>query len=392
MTMSGVRRLLEVTAINFSGFKERLWTSLVAIVGVACAVGVLLSMLSFSTGLSQAVQAAANPIRAVAVAKGNNNELGANIPREAAAAIMSAPGIQKDVDGRPIASAEHLANLPAKRKVDQLPVRVVLRGIGEKGTVLRPELKLVSGRMFQPGVHELIVGVSAQAQYEGMDVGNKVILPDGEWTIVGAFETGGDMIEGQLLGEVESILAARQRDAYGTVIVRLESVDAFDKFKAALMANPSLQLDIERQPDFYDRTVSGQVTRFLSAVAYMLGTIMAIGALFGTLNTMYSGVSSRTREIATLRALGFGGFSVAVSVLVEALLLALVGALLGAGAAWLLFNGNQNALGTNVFHLAITSDLVRTGLVWAAVIALIGGIFPALRAARLPVATALRAA
>jgi putative ABC transport system permease protein len=138
--------------------------------------------------------------------------------------------------------------------------------------------------------------------------------------------------------------------------------------------------------------VSGQVTRFLSAVAYMLGTIMAIGALFGTLNTMYSGVSSRTREIATLRALGFGGFSVAVSVLVEALLLALVGALLGAGAAWLLFNGNQNALGTNVFHLAITWDLVRTGLIWAAVIALIGGIFPALRAARLPVATALRAA
>jgi putative ABC transport system permease protein len=390
--MNGVRQLLAVAVLNFSGFKDRLWTSLVAVIGIACVVGVLLSMLSFSTGLARAIQAAANPIRAIAVAKGNNNEFGANISREAAASIMSAPGILKDADGRPIASAEHLANLPAKRKIDQLPVRVVLRGIGEKGTILRPELKLVSGRMFQPGLHELIVGVSAQAQYEGMDVGNKVILPDGEWTVVGAFETGGDMLEGQLLGEVESILAARQRDAYGTVIVRLESLDAFENFKAALMANPSLQLDIERQPDFYNRTVVGQVTLFLSAVAYMLGTIMAIGALFGTLNTMYSGVSSRTREIATLRALGFGGFSIAISVLAEALLLAVIGALIGAGAAWLLFNGNQNALGTNVFHLAITWDLVRTGLIWAAVIALLGGIFPALRAARLPVATALRAA
>lgn len=390
--MSGFRQLAAVAALSFSGLRERLWTSLVAVLGIACVVGVLLSMLSMSAGLARAVDAAANPIRAVAVAKGNNNELGANIPREAAAFIMSAPGIQKDVDGKPIASAEHLGNLPAKRKIDQLPVRMLVRGIGEKGMVLRPELKLVSGRMFQPGLHELIVGVSAQAQYEGMEVGNKVILPDGEWTIVGAFESGADVLEGQLLGDIEGILAARQRNAFGTVIVRLESMDAFDRFKAALMANPSLQLDIERQPDFYTRTVSGQVTTFLAAVAYFLGTIMAVGALFATLNTMYSAVSSRTREIATLRALGFGGFSVALSILAEALLLALLGAFIGAAAAWILFNGNLNALGPNVYHLAVTADLVKIGLIWAVVIALLGGLFPAIRAARLPVATALRAA
>jgi putative ABC transport system permease protein len=391
MTMSGFRQLAAVAALSFAGLKNRLWPSLVAVFGIACAVGVLLSMLSLSTGLSRAVQAAANPIRAVAVAKGNNNELGANISREAAASIMNAPGIQKDADGKPIVSAEHISNLPAKRKTDQLPVGMLLRGIGEKGIVLRPEFKLVSGRMFEPGLHELIVGVSAQAQYEGMDVGSKVILPDGEWLIVGAFETGGDMIEGQLIGDVESILTARQRNAYGTVIVRLESTDAFDRFKDSLMGNPSLELDIESQPAFYERTVSGQLTAFLAAVAYFLGTIMAVGALFGTLNTMYSGVSSRTREIATLRALGFGGFAVAASVLAEALLLALTGALLGAGAAWLLFNGNLNAMGRNVFHLAVTADLVRVGLIWAVVIALLGGLFPAIRAARLPVATALRA-
>jgi putative ABC transport system permease protein len=392
MIVNGFRQLAAVIGLNFSGLRDRLWTSLVAVVGIACVVGVLLSMLSFSTGLARAVQAAANPVRAIAVAKGNNNELGANISREAAAQIMSSPGIRKDVDGKPIASAEHLANLPAKRKSDHLPVRVILRGIGEKGTVLRPEFKLVSGRMFQPGLHELIVGTSAQAQYEGMDVGNKLILPDGEWTVVGAFETGGDMLEGQVLGEVESILNARRRNAYGSVIVRLESLDAFDRFKAALMQNPALDLDIERQPDFYQRTVSGQITRFLSGVAYMLGTIMAVGALFGTLNTMYSAVSSRTREIATLRALGFGALPVVVSVLSEALLLALAGAFLGAAVAWVLFNGNENALGTNVFHLAVTPGLVRIGISWAIVIALLGGIFPAIRAARLPVANALRSA
>jgi putative ABC transport system permease protein len=305
---------------------------------------------------------------------------------------MNAPGILRDADGKPIASPEHLTNLPAKRKADHLPVRVLLRGIGEKGTALRPEFKLISGRMFQPGLHELIVGTSAQGQYEGMDVGNKVILPGGEWTIVGAFETGGDMIEGQLLGEIETVLAGVKRNAYGSVIIRLESVDAFDRFKAALTANPTLDLDIDRQPEFYARTVSGQVTLFLAGVAYFLGTIMAVGALFGTLNTMYSAVSSRTREIATLRALGFGAFPVAMSVLAEALLLALAGALLGAAAAWILFNGNLNALDRNVFHLAVTPGLVRVGVAWAVVIALLGGIFPAIRAARLPVATALRAA
>jgi putative ABC transport system permease protein len=390
--MNRFRQLLAVAALSFSNMNERIWPSLVAVFGTACVVGVLLSMLSVTSGLSRAVDAASNPIRAIAVAKGNNNELGANIPREAAAFVMNAPGIQKDVDGKPIASAEHLGNVPVRRKSDQLSVRTLVRGIGEKGLVVRPEVKLVEGRMFTPGVHELIVGVSAQAQFVGMEVGKKVILPDGEWLIVGAFESGGDMLEGQLIGDIEGILAARQRNAYGSIVVRLESEDAFDRFKDALMANSTLQLDIDRQRDFYQRTVEGNLTAFLSAVAYFLGTIMAIGALFGTLNTMYSAVSSRTREIATLRALGFGGFAVAASVLIEALLLAIAGALLGAAAAWLLFNGNLSALGPNVFHLAITWDLVLTGLIWAAVIALLGGIFPALRAVRLPVATALRAA
>jgi len=391
MTMNRFRQLAAVAALNFSNMNERIWPSLVAVFGIACVVGVLLSMLSVTRGLSQAVDAASNPIRAIVVAKGNNNELGANIPREAAAFVITAPGVQKDVDGKPIASAEHLGAVPVKRKSDQLPVRMLVRGIGEKGLVVRPEVKLVSGRMFTPGLHELIVGASAQAQFVGMDVGNKVILPDGEWLIVGAFESGGDMLEGQLVGDIEGVLAARQRNAFGSIMVRLESEDAFDRFKEAIMAKPTVQLDIDRQRDFYRRTVEGNLTAFLSAVAYFLGTIMAIGALFGTLNTMYSAVSSRTREIATLRALGFGGFAVGASVLVEAMLLAVAGALLGAATAWILFNGNLNALGPNVFHLAVTPDLVRVGLIWAVVIALLGGLFPAIRAARLPVATALRA-
>jgi putative ABC transport system permease protein len=386
-----MRQMVAITDLNVKGLRDRLWSSLVIVVGMACVVAVLLSMLSFSTGLSDTIRAAGDPGRAIVVAKGAMDEFGQGVSRAATVSVQSAPGIRRGEGGQPMVSAESLTNVPIFRKADRLPVRVVLRGIGPQGLAIRPEFRLVDGRMFAAGTHELIVGTAARAQFADLDIGSKVSLPDGEWTVVGAFETGGDVIEGQLLGEIDTVLASRRLNGYGSVIARLESPDTFDAFKATLAADPALNVDIERQSDFYARGV-GQFTLILSGIAYFLGGIMAVGALFGTLNTMYSAVATRTREIATLRAIGFGGAPVAVSVLVESFLLAAAGALLGIAIAWLLFNGNRNSMGNTVFNLAVTPRVMLVGVSWAIVIAFLGGIFPAVRAARLPVVTALRAA
>ena len=389
--MGGFRQIAAVTAVNIAGLPQRLWTSLVIVVGMACVVGVLLSMLSFSAGLARSIEAAAAPDRAIVIRTGGRDEYGTAITREAVVAISNAPGLRMDEDGQPIASAENVNNVPVTRRDGRLAVRMVLRGVGPKAFALRPEFKLVSGRMFRPGTHELVVGTAAQAQFENLDVGDKVIMPDGEWEIVGSFETGGDLIEGQLLGDAETVMASRRFNGFGSVIVRLEPPDAFEDFRSALMANPALDVEVQRQSDFYAQ-FGGQLTTFYTTVAYLLGSIIGIGALFGTVNIMHSAVASRTREIATLRALGYGAAPVAISVLAEALLLAIVGAAIGAAVAWLLFDGNRNSwAGFVVFDLAVTPRLIAIGILWAVIIALLGGAFPAIRAARLRVATALRA-
>jgi putative ABC transport system permease protein len=388
--MGGFRQILAVTAVNIAGLPQRLWTSLVIVVGMACVVGVLLSMLSFSAGLARSIEAAADPGRAIVIRTGGRDELGTAITREAAVAILNAPGIQLDADRQPIASVENTNPVPATRRDGQLPIRMILRGVGPKAFALRPELKLVSGRMFRPGTNELVVGTAAQAQFENLDIGDKVIMPDGEWEIVGSFETGGDLIESDLLGDAETVMASRRSVGFGSVIVRLESPDSFDTFANAVLANPALDVDVRRQSDFYAQT-AGQFTTFFTTVAYLLASIIGVGALFGTVNIMHSAVASRTREIATLRALGYGAAPVAISVLAEALVLAIVGALIGAGVAWLLFDGNRNSFGGFVvFDLAVTPRLFLIGTLWALSIAFLGAVIPAIRAARLKVATALR--
>jgi putative ABC transport system permease protein len=350
-----------------------------------------MSMLSFTFGLARTIETAADPGRAIVIRAGGQDEYGQAITREAAVTVMNAPGIQRDASGEPIASTENINNIPIIRRDNQVPVRMILRGVGPKAFSLRPEFELVDGRMFQPGTRELIVGTAAQAQFEGLAIGDIVSMPDGPWEIVGSFETGGDLIEGQLLGDIDTVMASRDSGGYGSISVRLESLESFDEFAEAVTTNPALDLGVERQAEFYGRT-AGRFTQFFTTVAYLLSTIVAIGALFGTVNIMHSAVASRTREIATLRALGFGAMPVAVSVLVEVLLLAMIGALIGAAVAWTLFDGNRNSTGGFVvFDLAVTPGLLLVGVTWALVIAFLGGLVPAIRAARLPVVTALRA-
>ena len=385
-----IRQILIVTELNLQSLPQRFWSAFVIVVGMTCVVGVLLSMLSFTTGLAGTVAAASDPGRAIVVRTDGQDEYGQGVTREAAVAILNSPGIQRDANGEPIASTENVNNIPVNLSDNQILVRMVLRGVGPKAFELRPEFQLVEGRLFQPGTRELIVGISAQTQFDNMAIGDIVSMPDGPWEIVGSFETDGDLIEGQLLGEIETVMASRNSNGFGSLSVRLESPESFDSFAEAIASNPALDVQAQRQTDFYARA-GAEFTIWFSTLAYILGAIIAVGALFGTINIMHTAVDSRRQEIATLRALGFGAAPVAISVLIEAMLLAIVGALIGAATAWILFDGNQNSTGGFiVFDLDVRWGLVAVGLTWALAIALFGAIFPAIRAARLPVATALR--
>ena len=361
---------------------------MVIVVGLAATIGVMLSMLSLSAGMRQAYFRAGDPDRAIVVTKGVEQEGQSAITRAMAPVIASAPGIAKDKAGKPLADRNLNMGIPLLRK-NGTKGFTTMRGLADQGQGVRPELKIVAGRMFQPGKREMIVGVGAQAMYQHMQIGEKVILPDGEWPIVGSFATG-DLLEGQLLGDTETLLTAMHKVNYNTVLVRLASHDSLDQLKKALTTNPALSVDVMRHSDWYAR-VASQQTFALALLGYVVGTVMAIGALFGCLNTMYSAVSTRGREIATLRALGYGAFPVAVSVILEAVVLAVAGALVGALIAWALYDGKQDLFGNMVFHLSVSPTQVKLGVIWAVIVSLLGGIFPSIRAARRPVVEALRA-
>jgi putative ABC transport system permease protein len=325
---------------------------------------------------------------------GASNETGSTLLVDAIATIKDAPGIARTPKGDAAATAETLVAVNMRRKEDDTRAGVSVRGVEPVSWTVRPELKLVEGRMFRPGLREAIVGRGANAEFEGLEIGNQVALRDSQWTVVGMFESGGDAQESRLLVDEATLLSAYQRTGANSVVALLESEAAFDEFKTALTTNPTLSVSVERETDYYARQ-SKSINQLLDFVTYFVGGIMGLGALFAALNTMYSAVSTRAVEIATLRAVGFGSGGVAISVLAESLLLALFGAVIGAGVSWLMFGGNTFAMGNGtsslVVKMQITPALLAVGVVWAVTVGFLGGLFPALRAARLPVATALRA-
>jgi putative ABC transport system permease protein len=393
--MSMLTQIRAVTWMNLTSIPQRLGTSSVIVVGIAGVVAVLISVLAMATGFQRTILATGRDDRAIVLRGGSDSELASTLSREATLTIMDAPGIRKDSAGKPIASAEAVVVVDMPKKSNDSGANVTIRGVGAAAMALRPEIHLIAGRMFQRGLRELIVGIGAQAQFKGLDVGSHIALRGSDWTIVGAFASNGDSHESELLADGETVLSSYRRNLYQSVVVLLDSKDSFAAFKNSLTTNPQLSVDVMREHDYYAKQ-SQRMSTVLSFIAYVVGGIMAVGALFGALNTMYSAVSVRSREIATLRAIGFGASAVVLSVLIEAMLLSVIGALIGAALAWMFFNGNVvSTLGSNftqvVFRLAVGPPLVILGIVWACVIGLVGGLFPAIRAARLPVATALRA-
>ncbi|MFI4980493.1 MAG: ABC transporter permease [Nevskiales bacterium] len=385
-----------ITSMNLRAIPQRLGTSWVIVIGIAVTVAVLVSVLAMAQGFKKTLASTGRPDRAIVLRGGSNAELSSTLSRENTLTIMDAAGVKKDADGKPLASAEMVAVVALPQRKTGTAANVTLRGVGPKAFELRPEIHLVAGRMFQPAVRELIVGKSATAQFKGAEIGSRIAFRDSEWTVVGEFESNGDAHESELMGDIETVLSAFRRNLFQSVTVLLDSPEAFTAFKDKLTTDPTLTVDVKREAEYYAEQ-SKQVSKLLNFLAYFVGGFMAVGAIFGALNTMYSAVSARSLEIATLRAIGFGAGAVVVSVFVEALLLSLLGGVIGAGVAWLVFNGNTvNTLGSNftqvVFHLTVTPGLLLGAIFWACVIGVVGGLFPAIRAARLPVATALRAA
>ena len=387
--MKSLRQFVAVVQLGLRAIPQRLGASLVIVVGMALVVAVTVSILSLSSGYVRMVHSSARPDRAIILSQGSQYEFASAIPRDSVMAIASAPGVILTPAGAPIVSAESLASVVLTKKSDGFDAYVVLRGIGPTGFALRPEIKLISGRLFTPGKHEVIVGKWALAQYEGLGVGSRMPLVDGDWTITGSFESNGEKFESALLADSETVLAALRGKSFHSVTVLLDRPEAFERFRAALITNPALAVDVRRETEFV-ATQTRDLNRFLISIASVVGVIMVLGATFGALNTMFSAVSARSIEIATLRAIGFGGGAIVASVLVEALVLAFSGAVIGAGTAWLAFNGNFHAAGGLVFRLAVTPTLVAMGVGFACTLGFLGGLFPAIRAARLPVAAVLR--
>ena len=387
--MNMLRQIAAVTLLNFKSLPSRARPSLVIVVGMACVIGVLVSAMSLDVGYVNAELRAGDPGEAIILPGAAVREGDSTLPHDSIGPILSLPGIRKDADGSVIADAEFIYFIRAVRKPDGMNF-LALRGIGRKGLELRPRLKIVAGRMFRPGARELIVGASAGQQFEHLNVGDKVILQDGEWPVVGQFATGGDVLEGQIIGDAYTLMAAARHGNFNLVMVRLETPNSLGVLRRALAANPALAARTERLSEYYQR-VSGDTAGVFQAIAYTMGGIMALGALFGSLNTLYSAVAARTQEIGTLRALGFGGLAIAVSVIAEALLLSLTGAVIGIAIAWTLFGGVHYSFAEALFNLTVSPGLIGLGIGWALAVALLGGLLPAIRAARLTIVEALRA-
>jgi putative ABC transport system permease protein len=384
--MSALRQILAISRIAIGSLRERYATALVVVVGMACVVGVLTSMLSVTTGLARAYFRPEDAARAMVWAGRATFDQMRGLHPDAIGTILQAPGIAQESGRTPLADAEYLMWIPP---VEGFPAgSLQVRGVGPTGIDLRAAFKIVAGRMFGTGMRELVVGIGAARKFD-LGVGSEVRLRDGSWPIVGVFSCGGDIIESYLVGDGVTVMAARRRAGYAQMLVQLVDAKAYPAFEAWLTENPALPgVYVERKTD-YDLRELGRRTLFFTRMSFVIGAIMALGALFGVVKIMYGAVRARTREIGTLRAIGFGAMPVVVSVLAEAALLGVTGALLGAAIAWLIFDGRDMWV-WGAFKLHVAPSLWALGLAWALGTSLLGGLLPALRAGRLPPVEALR--
>jgi putative ABC transport system permease protein len=385
---------IAVTGINVKSIPERWAPSLVIVIGLAGVVAVFTALLAMATGFESTLKATGRTDVAVVMRGGSETELNSGLDRDSSDLIKQAKGVRVGANGKPVASAEMMIIAELLRAGSTKDAsNITVRGVDREGFTLRPQLKIVEGRNFTPGLRELIVGRAVTRQFTGAELGKVLRMRGSDWTVVGIFESG-DANESELWTDINVARTTFVRNGSSSVRVALDGPDGLDKVKASLTGDPRLTVDVVGEQEYF----SSQTKQFRQTIGVLAGVvtiIMALGAVFAALNSMYAAVATRTKEIATLRAIGFGGLPVLLSVMIEALLLALAGGLLGAVIAYVLFNNlSVSTLGQNftqvVFNFRVTPQLVARGLIISIVIGMVGGLLPAIRAARLPVTTGLR--
>jgi len=388
-------QVFAVTQFSMRSLPQRKGSSAAAMLGIAGVVAVLVGVLSIAQGVLKTMQNSAEDKNAIVLRSGSDTEMMSGLGGEDTRIISEAPGIARDASGA-LASPELFVIINLPMRTTGTDANVPMRGVKAQALKVRSSFKLVEGRMFAWGLNEVIVGAGAQQQFTGLALGSSIEVGQEQWPVVGVFTADGGLAEGEIWVDAAVLQPAfRRGNSYQAVYVKLDSADAFDEFKDSLTSDPRLSVKPMREADYY-ASQSTVVYNMITGLGTLIAVIMGLGAVFGALNTMYTAVSGRTREIATLRALGFRGGPIVVSVVSESLLLAFAGGLIGAGLAWLAFDGfraatlNWASFSAITFSFDVNARLLAQGIIFAMVIGLIGGLFPAIRAARQPVATALR--
>jgi len=394
--MRWLRQTLAMMALNLRTIPQRLSSSAVAIVGIAGVVVVFISVLSIAAGFSAAMRQSGSPQRALVMRSGADSEMTSGLGGPEADVIKQAPGIRRDGQ-TPLVSAELyvIIDLPKKSSPDS-PANVPMRGIEPTAMKVREEVSVTQGRMLQFGTNEVIVGRGASVQFANLELGNTIVSGQNRWQVVGIFEADGGVAESEIWCDSRVLQGAYRRgNSYQSVLARLDSSDSLKAFTDWLTSNPAVNVMVRRENEYYAGQ-SRALTSLIQVVGYGIAALMGIGAIFGAILTMYTAVATRAREIATLRALGFNTGSVLVSVLGESLALGLIGGVLGGAAAYFAFNGYQTStmnfqtFSQVAFAFRVTPELLVTGIVYALIMGLVGGLFPAIRAATLPIPSALR--
>lgn len=388
-------QVASVTRFGLLSIPQRLGSVVASVIGIAGVVAVLVGVLSIAVGFDRAMSSSASPDAAIVLRGGADTEMVSGLNNESTRIIADAPGVARNSDGA-LSSSELFVIINLPKRSTGTDANVPMRGVQPAAFQVRDKFNILEGRRFERGKNEVIVGVGAAKQFAGLEVGSTLRVGRYEWPVVGVFSAGGGSAESEIWTDASVLQAAYNRgDSYQSVYVRLRSPETFGEFKDALTADPRLNVKVLRQTEYYAEQ-SEAVTRLISRLGVVVAALMALGAMFGALNTMYSAVATRTREIATLRALGFHGSPVVVSILLESLSLAALGGVLGAALAYGVCNGfqtstiNWQSFSQVAFAFAVTPSLLAEGILWALVIGLLGGLFPAVRAARLPIAAALR--
>jgi putative ABC transport system permease protein len=393
--LSWIRQTVAVTSLNLRTVPQRLGSSGVAIVGIAGVVVVLVSVLSIAAGFTAVMRDSGSPGRALVMRSGADTELTSGLGGPEVDVIKQAPGIRRDGQV-PLASGELYVIIDLPKKSTGTAANVPMRGVERTAPLVRDEVSVIEGRMFEFGTNEVVAGRGASGQFTGLTVGSEIKSGQNVWRVVGVFEADGGVAETEVWCDARVLQGAYRRgNSFQSVLVRLDALSAFDTFRDWLTSNPQVNVQVRREAEYYAQQ-SRALSSLIQGIGFAIAALMGVGAIFGAILTMYTAVSARAREIATLRALGFNATSVVVSVLAESLALGAIGGAAGGVAAYLAFNGYQTStinfqsFSQVAFAFQVTPRLLATGVIYALAMGLVGGLFPAMRAARLPIPSALR--